>query len=76
MRIFILLILLSLIASCKSIDKLYDQQKYVEVIQKLKSKAKKKGLERNEWTMLLSASNNYLRESNDFVICVQVLQYN
>ncbi len=65
--VFGLLIISILFSNCKSVDKLYDQQKYEEVMNRLKSKAKKKGLDRSEWSMLLNASNNYLRESNDYV---------
>jgi len=62
------LVLIFALSACKSVDKLYQEGNYKQILSKLEGKAKKGKLDRKEKNMLVKAMNKYGEEINADVI--------
>ena len=63
-----LLVFIFALSACKSVDKLYQEGNYKQIISKLEGKAKKGNLDRKEKGLLVKAANKYAQEINTEVI--------
>jgi len=59
-----LFVLIFALSACKSVDKLYQEGNYKQILSKLEGKAKKGKLDRKEKTLLIRAMNKYGEEIN------------
>ncbi len=62
------LVLIFAVSACKSVDKLYQEGNYKQILSKLEGKAKKGNLDRKEKGMLVKAMNKYAEEINREVL--------
>jgi len=63
-----LFVLIFALSACKSVDKLYQEGNYKQILSKLESKGKKGKLDRKEKNLLVKAMNKYAQEINADVL--------
>jgi len=62
------LVLIFALSACKSVDKLYQEGNYKQILSKLEGKAKKGKLDRKEKSLLIKAMNKYGEEINSYAL--------
>jgi len=67
-QLLFLSVLIFALSACKSLDKLYQEGNYKQVLSKLEGKAKKGKLDRKERSLLVRAMNKYAEEVNAEVL--------